>query len=192
MANVNMPMGLQPVKYLNGSPWNGQATRYCIPSGDTTAYYLYDPVTTAGSADANGVATVSIGVAGAAILGSIVGVEVAGDNLDIKYVPATKTRDYYVYVADDPNLIFEIQESGTAMAAADVGLNANFVIAAPSSTVSPSATAIGNSTKNTTATLNLKLLGLSQRVDNAFGTYAKWLVLINNHQYKAGTGTAGV
>lgn len=191
MANVNMPMGLQPVRYLNGSPWNGQATRYCIPSTDGTAYYLYDPVTHAGSADANGVATVSIGVAGAAILGSIVGVEVAGDNLEIKYIPATKTRDYYVFVADDPNIIFEMQESGTAMAAADVGLNANFVIAAPSSTVSPSATAIDNSTKATTATLNLKLLGLSQRVDNAFGTSAKWLVLINNHQFKSG-GTLGI
>jgi hypothetical protein len=41
--------------------------------------------------------------------------------------------------------------------------------------------------KADTATLQVKLLGLSRRIDNAFGEYAKWLVLINNHELRAGT-----
>lgn len=105
-------------------------------------------------------------------------------------IPATKTKNYYVLVADDPNIIFACQENGTAMAAADIGLNANFVVGTPATGSNVSATEINNSTKAGTSTLNLKLMGLVQSPDNAFGTDADWLVLINNHELRG--GTAGV
>jgi hypothetical protein len=45
----------------------------------------------------------------------------------------------------------------------------------------------------TTATLPLKIVGFSQRVDNEVGNAsAKVLVKLNNHQFNSGTGTAGV
>ena len=43
-----------------------------------------------------------------------------------------------------------------------------------------------------TATLQLRLLGLSRKPDNAFGAYAKWLVKFNVHELGTGTGAAGV
>ena len=43
-------------------------------------------------------------------------------------------------------------------------------------------------TEASTVTLDVKLLGLSQRnPNNAFGAYAVWNVLINNHKYRGGS-----
>jgi len=206
MANTSKPTGLKPVSYINGSPYNGQARMYYVPSTNATALYVGDPVTRlTASADANGIPSVAIGVAGSAVCGVIVGVVVAkqgvslvGTTIDLTRRNLPVSTEGYVLVADDPNLVFEIEEgttagaAGTALTAAAVGNNANFIVLAGAATYSDSGTLLDNATEATTATLNLKLLGLSQREDNAFGARAKWLVLINNHQYKGGTGTAGV
>lgn len=200
MANISRPGGLKPVGYLNGSPWNGQARKYYVPVGNATALYVGDPVTLGGSADAYGVPDVSIGVAGSAIVGVIVGVVVATAGVSLQAATLDLTRrslpaatEGYVLVADDPSIIFEIQEGNTvALTAAEVGLNCNFLIAAGASTVADSQTVTALAAPAATATLNLKLLGLAQREDNAFGAFAKWLVKINNHVYGSSTGTAGI
>jgi hypothetical protein len=195
MANTNAPFGLAPVEYLSGAPWNGQVRRYCIPSSDGNAYAIGDPVVLAGSADAKGIATVVLATPGSALLGAVVGAGglsyggFSGDptNLNTTVIPATKTKDYYVLVADDPNIIFEVMEigTGTALTATEVGLNANLVAATNSGYLS--GWVLTNTTEATTNTLDVKLLGLSQRdPGNAFGAYAIWNVLINNHVYRAG------
>jgi hypothetical protein len=172
---------------------------YCIPTSDSTnAYAIGDPVTYGGSADANGIATVVLATPGSGLLGAIVGYggSVYGGpgatpgSLETTVIPATKAHAYYVMVCDDPDVIFEVQEigTGTALTAAAVGLNANLSAAANSGYLS--GWVLDNGTENTTATLDVKLLGLSQRkttVPNTFGYYAKWEVLINNHMFKAGT-----
>lgn len=202
MANVNTPFGLKPIQYAGGSPWNGQARRYHIPSTDGNAFAIGDPVKLAGSSDTKGVASITLCAAGggaaAPILGVIVGaggVTYGGmsadpGNLNTTVIPATKAKDYYVLVADDPDIVFEIQEigTGTALAAAAVGLNANFVAGTNSGYLS--GFTLGNDAEAATATLDLKLLGLVQRPGNAFGAYAKWEVQINNHQFR--TGVAGL
>lgn len=200
MANISRPQGLKPVGYLNGTPWNGKARRYYIPATDLNAYYIGHPVTIAGTADVNGVPAVTIGVAGAAILGSIVGIEVAtpgvslqGTTIDLtnRSIPATKAKDYYVLVADDPTTIFEIQEGQTVpLTALDIGLNCNFLVVDGATPNSDSATTTELASPAVTATLNLKLLGLAQREDNAFGAFAKHLVKINNHVF--GNATVGI
>lgn len=195
MPNPNAPFGLSPVEYLNGSTWSGQARRYFIPASDTNAYAIGDPVVLAGSADARGVPSIVLATPGAALLGAIVGaggftyggMSADPTNLNTTVVPATKTRGYYVLVADDPNIIFEVQEigTGTPLAAADTGLNANLVAAANSGYLS--GWVLTNTTEATTATLDVKLLGLSQRnPNNEFGAFAIWNVLINNHVYRPG------
>lgn len=197
MPNTNTPQGLKPVGYLGAAEWNGQVRRYCIPQADTNAYAIGDPVTIAGSADARGVATVVLATPGSALLGPIVGMggtafggpSVDPANLNTTVIPATKTRAYYVSVADDPNTIFEVQEigTGTALAAADVGLNANLVAGTNSGYLS--GWLLTNTTEATTATLDVKLLGLTQVPDpdnNTFGAFAKWRVIINNHCFRAG------
>lgn len=194
MANVNAPMGLAPVCYLSGAPWNGQARVYCIPdTDDTNAYAVGDPVASAGSADADGIPTVTLATAGTgnAIRGVIVGTGVDPSNLNTTVIPATKSKAYYVLVADDPNILFEVQEigTGTALAATEIGLNANLSSGTNNGYVS--GWLLDNSGETTTNTLQVKLMGLVQRPGNAFGAYAKHLVLINNHELRAGsTGVA--
>ena len=196
MPNTNAPFGLAPVEYLNGSKWNGQVRRYYIPSSDSNAYAIGDPVTLGGTADTRGIASVVLATPGSGMIGPIVGMGgllyggFSGDptNLNTTVIPATKTKAYYVLVADDPGIIFEAQEisTGTAFAAAAVSLNCNMVAAANSGYLS--GWVLDNATEATTVTLDVKLLGLSQRnPNNAFGASAIWNVLINNHKYRAGT-----
>lgn len=196
MANTNKPMGLSPHSYLNGAPWSGQARTYFIPSTDGNAFAIGDPVVLAGSADANGVPTVTLATAGGAnlVTGAIVGmggkayggaIGVGPLTQDTTIIPATKTVGYYVMVADDPYIIFAIREdyAGTPLAATDVGLNAS--LKAGTNNGYTSTWVLDNATEATTAALQLKLLGLVQRSDNAFGIGAEWLVLINDHSFKA-------
>lgn len=193
MANPDTPMGLAPVAFLNGSPWNGQARRYCIPASDTNAYAIGDPVTLAGGADANGVATVVLMTPGSGMLGAIVsagGLSYGGPsadptNLNTTVIPATKTKAYYVMVCDAQDVIYEVQEidTGTALAAVDVGLNTNLVAGTNSGYVS--GWELGNAAKAVTATLDVKLLGLAQIPNNTFGDFAKWRVIVNNHVYSS-------
>lgn len=201
MANTSKIAGLQPVGYMNGAQWNGQARVYYIPSSNTDAFAIGDPVDLGGSADANGVASVVLATAGNnsganMSIGPVVG---AGTQYDVIgnintpnsiIVPATKTQDYYVMIADDPFLIFQIQEggSGSALTAADVGKNADLKSGTNNGYVS--GWTMDNAATSTSANYQLKLLGLTQIQNNAFGTYAKWLVQINLHRFKA--GVAGV
>lgn len=199
MANADRPMGLVPRMYLNGSPWNGQGRLYSIPTSDSTnAYAIGDPVKSNGSADAWGIAGVTLGTAGAATRGVIIaagtnargGPYINPNNLSTIVVPVTKLVPYYVLVVDDPNVIFEIQEvsGGTALTAAEVGLNANYVAGTNNGYIS--AFELNNSGEATTATLNCKILGLAQYADpsvNTYGEHAKWLVTLNEHELRAGT-----
>ena len=197
MANSDRPSGLSPVQYLNGAPWNGGGRVYCIPdTDDTNAYAIGDPVVLAGGADANGVPTITLATAGtgSSVLGPIVsgaGAQVYAGAYGVPaespiVIPATKTRSYYVLVCDDPNVIFDIQEenTGTALTAADVGANGNLVAGANNGYIS--GWELDRTGVSTGATIQLKLLGLSQVSGNAFGDYARWLVLINNHCYRVG------
>jgi len=200
MANTSSLMGLAPKKYLSGASWSGQATLYYIPSANGSAFAIGDPVAMGAAGDANGVPGIVLATAGTGnpVLGAIVsaGSVVAGGfmadptNLNTTVIPAAKTKDYYVLVADDPNIIFEIQEggAGAALTASDIGNNFNLISGVNSGYLS--GWALDNGSAATTATLQLKLLGLVRRRDNAYGTYAKWLVKINNHYFAA--GTAGV
>lgn len=197
MANANTPFGLRPVRYLNGAPWNGQVNRYAVASNYATSLFIGDPVVLAGTAadypstvngiPTDGMPTIQIGVAGSAWLGAIVGFEVNPGALDTIYGPASTAR--VALVADDPNLIFEMQEigTGTALTAAATGLNANGVAASGSTVTGLSGWVIDNTTEATTATLNVKLMRLVQRADmEGYGAYAKWEVMINNHLFRAG------
>lgn len=200
MANANRPSGLTPVQYLNGAAWNGQARLYSIVASYATALAIGDPVTLSGTANSDGVAGINIATAGDAnmVLGSIVGLgRYEGGifnpaNLDQIIRPAADVNTWYAMVADDQNIIFEIQDigTGTPLAATDVGANVNLVSGTNNGYVS--GWMLNNASKGTNATYQVKLLGLARRSDNVIGQYAKWLVKINNHSYGTGTGQTGV
>jgi hypothetical protein len=217
MANVARVNGFSPVKYLSGAPYNGAANMYAIPTTDTTASYaIGDVVQSAGGADANGVPfAIKIPAASAssfAALGVIVGISpvdstltLQATNLDLNqsYIPAgTRTAVRYIWVADDPNLVFEVSAGVTAtnftlvkgrfnagLGVVVAGADAAYAINQTSLTnTSPqSNVAIAGASVATTNTLPISLLGLVQRQDNEVGSLSRLLCRFNRHEF----GVAG-
>lgn len=202
MANTNTPFGMMPVENLTDV--QGVSThRYYIASGNGSAFYIGSPVVLTNTGDGNGVPGIAAAAATDTLVGAIVGIEpvnvnvvsMVGTSLQLEQVsiPATKTRDYYVYVADDPNQIFEIQCGATAtnLVTTKLNNNASLTITAPSPTTLPtSATIVDNASINTTNTLNIRLMGLKQTPTNTVGAYQVMRCKINAHAY--GNLIAGV
>ena len=92
-------------------------------------------------------------------------------------------------VLDDPNQLFIVQ-CDAGFVAADVGKNADVIGTGGSTTNGISTMELNSSTLATTAALNLKVVGLYNDVNNAFGTNAVVVVKINEHVYGS-TGVAG-
>lgn len=199
MANPNKVMGLSPVKYLNGADWDGRGSVYSVLTTEGNLLSIGDPVKLGGTADANGVPNVVQATAGATAVGVILAIGtnpngpwINPSDLTKVQAPATKPVTYYAFVADDPNIIFEIQEGGAGanLAITNVGENADFIAAAAATGTVVSGFTLDNNNHDTTSTRNLKILRLAPRADNAIGTFAKWWVLLNNHSFR--TGVAGI
>lgn len=212
MANISRINGFRPVKHQNGSPYNGQATLYAVPSSDSTALFVGDVVKLAADGNTTGIAYVTAMTAGSA------GTGVAGVGVVVGIVPAKMdpvagtmsagaisldTPQYrvastagYVLVADATDLIYEVEATNAgaaySFAVADIQQNANIYAGAGSTTTGTSAHSLDMNDKGTTSTLPFKVVGVSRRIDNEVtGNYTKVLVTLNNHQYKS-VGTAGL
>lgn len=167
MPNVQQPFGL---RLIDTDGKQARVRRYVKKSGN--AIYPGDAVIATATGD------IDVATAGAALLG-----------VAMEYRAAASTAD--IAVCDDPDAVFEIQ-SDNAVAAADVFLNSNITATAGDSSLLRSKQDLDVASFATTATLQLKLLGLSQIGDNAYGSYARIKVKINNHILEGSTGSAGV
>ena len=195
MANLDAPRGFVPFRYLNGAAWNGACNMYCVPSTDATVISPGDAVISAAGMDANGIPYVAKAAGTDAVRGVVIGVLAANPNdpslvgttldLTLQNMPATKAKDYYVLVVDDPAVLFEIQDDGlNLLTTAAANKNAIFTVANPTSPQQNSASVLSTASVATTATLNLKLMGLAQRPDNTLALHAKWLVMFNLHELR--------
>jgi hypothetical protein len=192
MANPDIVRGLQPVSNAYGGAYTGGARVYTTASGDGTAIYVGDPVKLAGTSQTvNGqiYADIAQAAVGNVLVGVVIGV-LADTRDSLTYRAASTVRR--LLVVDDPNALFEIQEvsGGTALTANDIGLNAPFVVGSGSTTTGYSGVELNNVGEATTNTLDLKIIGLVPRENNAVGENAKWIVRLNNHIYV--NQTAGV
>lgn len=205
MANVSRVNGFRPVLHIDGSPWNGQVTRYFASASDGTAIFQGDLVKLSTASDTQGQTVIpgvgAIGgvpgvtkfVAGTdtAAVGVAVGFTINPLNLNSPQYRAASTASY-VLVADAPDTVFEVQYTGT-IAATSFNKNANVTDAGGSTVTGQSGETVDGTTVATTATLPLRIHGAIQRVDNDItAANPKVLVYINNHQLNAGTGSAGV
>ena len=195
MANTDRPQGLRPIMNFDGSPYNGAVRAYLVPSGNGTAMFVGDLVkfgSSSGAAglvvngmDMEGVADVVQSAAGDAHVGVVVGFLPNQDNLTMKHRAASTNRVALVAGVD---VLYEIQEvsGGTPVAVTDVGANANVIVGSGNTTTGASGMELNNGAINTTAGHDLQIMGLIKRPDNALGEHAKWLVRINDSQFKAG------
>lgn len=207
MANSDAPRGLSPKRHRNGAPYNGAANMYYVPSSDTNDMFIGDPVVVTGTANTTAVTkndgdfgeafqpgtlpAVQLATAGAGndITGPIVAVGASPDNgLDSTYRPASQAQ--IVWVADDPDLVFEAQEDSDTsdLAATDVANNVDLVAGTGSTITGQSAWEIDSTTAGTGSTKQLRLERLANKVDNEIGTNAKWEVSILQHSMRNSTG----
>lgn len=187
MANPDTPRGLVPVCDAYGKPYNGAFREYSVAAGNGVAIYVGDPVTTAAvgtgqTIDGKLMIDVVQAANGDVVTGVVVGVKPVTE-ASLPYRAASTQR--ILYVCDDPNMLFEIQEvsGGTALTANDIGLNADFVVGSGSTVTGYSGVELNNVGEAGTNTLDLKIMGFSNRADNAIGEHAKWLVRINRHRH---------
>jgi len=158
--------------------------RCYVPATDSTAIYLGGLVKPAGSGDAGGVMSVTGNVStGDAVLGVVTSVEPVTRESTI-YRAASTAR--YVYVASDPNALFEVQDDsdGGALAVTAIGNSADLTGFTSGSTgTGLSAIEIDSSTVTASGdgTQDVVILGYVQRPDNEVAANAKLLVRLNNH-----------
>lgn len=194
--------GFRPVKHLTGAPYNGQLNRYMISASDTAVTNVGDLVVLSDNAalvdgDQGVYPAVERAASGtaAAIVGVVVGFEPDYSNLNAGNFRAASTRRV-VLVADSPDLIFAAPQDGGGgvVAAASVGLNVAVNLGTASSTAPwASGMSVDSSTVATTATLPLKIMGVTASPDQDVTSTARpaeLLVMINTHQFA--NGVAGV
>lgn len=184
MANVDAAFGLRPVRYLSGAPYNGACNKYYIPSTDTNAAaYIGSLVKPAGSADADGIMTVTSNVStGNPVVGVVVGV--VPDTADSLVYRANSTSRY-VWVADDPNLVFAVQDDAAATPTAGIVGNAadlaSFTSGSTTTGISATEISMATVTASGDGTEDVIIVGLVSAPDNTIGDNAAWLVRLNNH-----------
>ena len=198
MANISRVNGFKPVKHFTGAPYNGQANIYEVSVSETVPVFVGDLVVRSTNASTSGLVTVkSLSAAATAndvvagvVLGAVVGIvnpkldpvdgtmSAGSISLDTpQYSPAaTKT---FVLVADAPDIIYEVQATGS-YALADIGLNADVGVlaAAGNGLVTGISGMYVNATAPTaSATRPVHVVGYVKRPDNeAPGAYNKLLV----------------
>lgn len=201
MPNINGPFGLRPYAMRNGGYYTGATRVYYVPASNGTALFLGDPVTlVTNSSDGNGVQTVAIASAGDSnlVLGAFQGITnnagqaiITLQQTQTPYLPAGQAA--YVYVSDDPDILYAIQEDGGAgasMVSGASGRNANLLAGTGNTGNSQSGWTMQTSSLGTTAAHQLRIIQLLQEPDNAVGQYARWLVKINQaiHPFQVALG----
>lgn len=193
MPNPAVAFGLRPVRHAQGAPVSGAFREYTIPASDATAVFIGDLVTGVGTSSTVGgllYQDVTRSATGDVFQGVVVGVAPV-DQTSLPYRAASTLR--VVRVCDDPHQLFEIKEAstGTALTAADVGLNINISVVAGSTVTGFSGTVADNTTEATTNTLDLKIVEIKNSPDNDVGFVSQsLLVRLNRHRFV--NQTAGV
>lgn len=178
MALSAAPKGLSPVGTVTGAAYNEQGRLYYIANDASNTYAIGDIVVAAAGADSNGIPAVTKYVQGTttvAPLGVIVGIQPAdagvslqGTNLDLTKVYLNKSAgNRYVYVVDDPNVVFAAQFDITGVAQTKLNNLCSTNQAADQTTLSQSSplssTALtGPATTHTANTTILQIIGSYQ------------------------------
>jgi len=196
--------GLEPVRQATGGTIRANnftdGNGYRIAATAPTAYFEGDLVTYSAGLLVTDVGAASPG----AVVGVFWGAEFQDNSTgDVKFVRSIANgqvakAQYKAYVYDDPNTLFKIQadQAATALVAANVGELVQIVASPTGSSIThKSGLVADSSTKATTNTFPLQVLG-SAETDlgyTAAGTTMDILVRINSHQHGNGaTGVTGI
>jgi hypothetical protein len=200
MANSNVAFGLRPVG-INGQGANTTGvTEYRIASNNTNAIYQGSPVIPLSTGFIDIVGNANGGTV--SLLGVFWGCEyvsaTTGKTVWSNYWPgsgANSTFPVKAYVYDNPNQTYVIAADASltdaATAQSHVFANANFATATSGSTASGiSSGKLAVSTINTTAALQLRIIGIQNDVENQDFAAAGIPVIVRlNNSFNAPNGS---
>lgn len=190
MPNVSRVAGLRPVKTMNG-PFSGALETFSVLASDSTALFVGDVVKSAGTADADGVQAVTRVTANTDLpTGVIVGMVPDYSNLNSPASLRAASTARRLLLNVEPHTVYEVQ-ANAATALVDIGLNVGLTFTAGSSTTGLSGMQADMSTKATTATLPLKIVGVLQRPDADMADSANWKLLVTLNTANFAGNTAG-
>ena len=196
MANQDTAFGLRPIG-INGAAYNTTGvTQYEIATNNTSAIYQYSPVIPLAAGVIDIVGAANGGTVPA--LGVLMGVEYVDSSskkpVFKNYWPGSNNASVdtnhpvKAFVADNPGQLFMVAADGAttdrATALADVFANCSLATATSGSTTNGRSTAeLDISTAATTATLLMRIVGLSQDEANLDYTAAgvNFVVRFNFH-----------
>ncbi len=196
MANADAPFGLIPTRYVSGAPYNGAANVYAVLDA-TNDLGVGSAVSLTGTA-IDGVAQVQrvtvddeTPANNTPIVGVIVGVVDDANGTvfreNVRYIDNNTAG--FALVADDPNLLFKMQEDGD-LDNEGVGAHFNIEFGTFSTVFGQSRDEIDSSTAEASDSdnaYNLKVLRLfPEQATNSVGTNAVWEVMIVNHALRPG------
>ena len=163
MANIDAPFGLRPIAKQGSAPGGTiGTTKYKISSG-ASALFTGDPVKLKadGSIEVKGGAGAITGAISGVFMGCFYTDPTTSKPTFRDHFPASLSPgDGIAFVADDPDQLFICQQDSVSAnaVAADLNLNANLVFGAGSTATGLSGVEIDSSSKNTTATLQVRLM----------------------------------
>ena len=198
MANKDAAFGLRPVGKLGSSINNSGTTKYRIADNQAGAIYKGDIVFVGDGSDAGTGVTPAAGYIGPVAAGNICSVGVFNGCFYIdptskkptwsNYYPGSinitvGTIDAFVY--DDPNMLFEVQASGTLTYATVVNNNIDILYGAGSTVNGQSKTELASAITASGATDMLVVIGISEDPENndAASANSNWIVRFNEHRY---------
>ena len=182
MANADAAFGFVPTRHMSGNA--PRTNKYTCASGlaenifkgDLCIIIATGLITPHTATETNNIGVFD-GVSYTASDGSYVYSE---------YWPSgTVATDIIIYIYDDPHTVFKVQSAGSP-AQTNIGNCADVVAGGGSTTTGQSGFEMSGTMSNGTA--SLKILGLYEAPDNAFGTNAIMEVLINEHLLKDSAG----
>lgn len=179
MANKDSPQGLRPIRHQSGAPYNGSGSLYHVAVGDAQVIAPGDPVIITGTADTNGIPTVTRATAGATNRITGVMISITNGEGGITFDTALETvtlTDQFILVEDDPDVVYAAQMSA-AFAVTAISSTANLLAAASVSAksqweVNSAAVAVG-------VTGQVQILRLVRDPGNEVGANAMVEVRIN-------------
>lgn len=205
MASIASPYGLKPVSLLGGQPYAGSVREIKVSTNNSAAIFNGDVIQLTNGNPASLAATPVAGTT-AGVIGVCVGVRyvlpTTGQAVWGQYLPANAiTNGYvncYIYVADDPDLLFQVQGSAaygtlTNGAWGAIGKNAalgNFSAGSTTTGVSGVNLVVGanGASLATTATLAVRVVDVVKgtEYDNYPELLVKWNFGVHSYMFATG------
>ena len=185
-----MAGGFRPVNNFSASDFNGKIKTFHVASGHSTLLAVGDVVRISGTSFTDGTEEVDAGAAAQTLTGVIVGFSPNFSSLESKGLAASTAG--FVFVNIDPDAEYLCETSGGTIAVTDVGLNADMVATAATSSgnlVNSNMTL--NAASFGSATAQWRVLSLTQDSNGDLGTAAGSTVRVKLNESTV-TGVVGV